>query len=180
MLFTQLCGYPLQKLFRSQTLVLAAPVYDGQYCEGATHCGVFVVQRAAPYKQLADLRSRRFVFGGPYSNSGMNLPRRAIAEIAGGSPFFESATLTDSQAENLELVARGEADATCVDSMTYGCREASASSGSFDTCSRYHTPQPVDPVRDLEGDGANHRRTPSARAERVRQPHLNGQMPGRD
>jgi len=119
LLLTQICGYPLKKLFGSQTLVLAAPAYDADYCEGATHCGVFVVQREAPYQRLADLRDCRFVFGGPYSNSGMNLPRRAIAEIAGGAPFFKSATETDNQAGNLEVVARGQADATCVDNMTY-------------------------------------------------------------
>jgi ABC-type phosphate/phosphonate transport system substrate-binding protein len=119
LLFSQICGYPLRKLFGSQAQVLAAPVYDAQYCEGATHCGVFVVHQKARYQCLADLQGCRLVFGGPYSNSGMNLPRRAIAEIAGGSPFFGSATETDSQAGNLELVARDEADATCVDNVTY-------------------------------------------------------------
>jgi ABC-type phosphate/phosphonate transport system substrate-binding protein len=49
----------------------------------------------------------------------MNLPRRAIADIAGGSPFFARAIETDSQAGNLELVAREEADATCVDNVTF-------------------------------------------------------------
>jgi ABC-type phosphate/phosphonate transport system substrate-binding protein len=119
LLFSQICGYPLRKLFGSQAQVLAAPVYDAEYCDGATHCGVFVVHRTARYQRLADLQGCRLVFGGPYSNSGMNLPRRAVAEIAGGSPFFGSATETDSQAGNLELVARGEADATCVDNVTY-------------------------------------------------------------
>jgi ABC-type phosphate/phosphonate transport system substrate-binding protein len=117
-LFTQVCGYPLQKLFDSQAIVLAAPVYDAEYCDGATHCGVFVVHRDASYTQLEDLRGCRFVFGGPCSNSGMNLPRRAVAAIAGGAPFFASATETDSQGGNLEQVARGEADATCVDNVT--------------------------------------------------------------
>jgi ABC-type phosphate/phosphonate transport system substrate-binding protein len=118
-LFTQVCGYPLQKLFSSQARVLAAPVYDADHCEGATHCGVFVVHRQAPYVQLGDLKGCRFVFGGPCSNSGMNLPRRAIADVAGGEGFFGSALETDSQGGNLEMVARRDADATCVDSVTY-------------------------------------------------------------
>lgn len=118
-LLTQVCGYPLQKLFLTQAIVLAAPVYEAEYSQGATHCGVFVVHRDSPYQQLRDLRRCRFVYGGPCSNSGMNLPRRAIAEIADGSAFFNSATETDDQGGNLERVARGEADATCVDSVTY-------------------------------------------------------------
>jgi ABC-type phosphate/phosphonate transport system substrate-binding protein len=118
-LFSQVCGYPLQKLFGSQALILAAPVYDAEYCEGATHCGVFVVHRDAPYQRLADLKHCRYVYGGPHSNSGMNLPRRSIAGIAGGAPFFGEAIETDSQVGNLELVARHEVDATCVDNVTF-------------------------------------------------------------
>jgi ABC-type phosphate/phosphonate transport system substrate-binding protein len=118
-LFTQVCGYPLQKLFASQAVLLGAPLYQADFCEAATHCGVFVVHRAARYEGLEDLRDCRFVFGGPFSNSGMNLPRRAIAEIAGGSPFFAHAMGTDSQAGNLELVAQSEVDATCVDNVTF-------------------------------------------------------------
>ena len=117
-LFTQVCGYPLQKLFASQAIVLGAPLYEAEFCEGATHCGVFVVGREASYEGLKDLRDCRFAFGGPFSNSGMNLPRRAIAEIAGGSPFFARAIENDSQAGNLEQVAHGQADATCVDNVT--------------------------------------------------------------
>ena len=49
----------------------------------------------------------------------MNLPRRAIAEIVAGERFFGSITETHSQPGNIEHVARREADATCVDSVTY-------------------------------------------------------------
>jgi DNA-binding NarL/FixJ family response regulator len=38
----------------------------------------------------------------------MNLPRRAIADIAGGKPFFRSIVETHSHAGNIERVARGE------------------------------------------------------------------------
>jgi ABC-type phosphate/phosphonate transport system substrate-binding protein len=118
-LFTQLCGFPMQKLFPQDVLVLGAPVYEAENCDGATHCGVFVVQRGAAFRSLQDLRGTRFVFGGPLSNSGMNLPRRALAELADGAPFFRSAVETESQVRNLESVAKDEADATCVDTVTY-------------------------------------------------------------
>ena len=54
----------------------------------------------------------------------MNLPRRAIAEIVEGERFFGSIVETHSQPGNIERVARREADATCVDSVTYAffCR----------------------------------------------------------
>jgi ABC-type phosphate/phosphonate transport system substrate-binding protein len=123
-LFTQVCGYPLQTIYSGQAELLGAPVYDVEHCEGATHRGVFLVHRDARFKTLADLKGCRFVFNSRHSNSGMNLPRRAIAELALGAPFFGSITETQSQPGNIERVARGEAEATCVDCVTYAffCR----------------------------------------------------------
>jgi ABC-type phosphate/phosphonate transport system substrate-binding protein len=118
-LFTQVCGYPLQTIYRRQAALLAAPVYADAYCQGATHCGVFIVGANSRFKQLEDLRGCSFAYNSRHSNSGMNLPRRAIAEIAGGKPFFGSIAETHSHPGNIERVARAEIDATCVDNVTY-------------------------------------------------------------
>jgi len=118
-LFTQVCGYPLQSIYRGQAALLVAPVYDDPYCEGATHCGVFIVGRNSAFQRLEDLRGCRFAYNSRHSNSGMNLPRRAIADIAGGKPFFSTIAETHSHPGNIERVARGEIDATCVDCITY-------------------------------------------------------------
>jgi ABC-type phosphate/phosphonate transport system substrate-binding protein len=118
-LFTQVCGYPLQTIYRGQAVLLAAPVYANEYCDGPTHRGVFIVGKDAPFSGLEDLRGRRFAFNSRHSNSGMNLPRRAIADIAGGKPFFGSIAETHSHPGNVERVAKGEIDATCVDCVTY-------------------------------------------------------------
>ncbi|MBM3950266.1 MAG: phosphate ABC transporter substrate-binding protein [Rhodospirillales bacterium] len=117
--FTQVCGYPLQTIFRGQAVLLGAPVYTAEYCHGATHVGVFLVRDDSPYRRLEDLRGCRFVFNSIHSNSGMNLPRRALADIAGGRALFASVAETHSQPGNIERVAKGEADATCVDCVTF-------------------------------------------------------------
>jgi len=49
----------------------------------------------------------------------MNLPRRALADIAGGRAFFSEVIETGSHPGNLDRIARGEADATAVDNVTY-------------------------------------------------------------
>lgn len=123
-LFTQVCGYPLQTIFRDQAILLGAPVYTAEYCADATHVGVFLVRKDSSYGRLEDLRGRHFVFNSIHSNSGMNLPRRAIANIADGKPFFARIVETLSQPGNIERVAKGEADATCVDCVTFAffCR----------------------------------------------------------
>ena len=118
-LFTQVCGYPLQTIYRGQAILLGAPVYEAEHCVGATHTGVFIVHRDAHYQRLADLAACRFAYNSRHSNSGMNLPRRDIAEIAHGKPFFASIIETHSQPGNIERVARGEVDASCVDCVTY-------------------------------------------------------------
>ncbi len=117
--FTQVCGYPLQTIFRDQAVLLGAPAYTAEYCVGATHRGVFLARADSPYDQLEDLRGCNFVFNSIHSNSGMNLPRRALADIAGGRAFFASVVETHSQPGNIERVAKGEADATCVDCVTF-------------------------------------------------------------
>jgi ABC-type phosphate/phosphonate transport system substrate-binding protein len=118
-LFTQVCGYPLNTIFKGQAWLLGAPVYSVEQCVGATHVGVFVVHRDAPYGTLNDLKGCRFVYNSRHSNSGMNLPRRAIADIARGMRFFGSVVETHSQPSNIEHVANRTADATCVDCVTY-------------------------------------------------------------
>jgi ABC-type phosphate/phosphonate transport system substrate-binding protein len=118
-LFTQVCGYPLQTIYRGQATILGAPVYAAEHCSGAGHAGVFIVHRDASYRRLDDLRGCRFAYNSRHSNSGMNLPRRSLADIAGGKPFLGTVAETHSQPGNIERVARGEADATCVDCVTY-------------------------------------------------------------
>ncbi len=117
--FTQVCGWPLRTIYAEQAVVLGVPVYDAPHCAGPTHAGVFAVRRDAPFRSVADLRGSSFVFNSIHSNSGMNLLRRVIAELAGGMPFFGSIVETHSQPINLERVVRGEVDATCVDCVTY-------------------------------------------------------------
>jgi ABC-type phosphate/phosphonate transport system substrate-binding protein len=118
--FTQVCGWPLQTIYAGRAIVLGVPAYAAAHCDGPTHAGVFVVRRDAAHRTVADLRGCDFVFNSIHSNSGMNLPRRVIAELAGGANFFGSIVETHSQPNNLERVARGEADATCVDCVTHG------------------------------------------------------------
>ena len=42
-LFTQVCGYPLQTIYRGQATILGAPVYAAAHCSGAGHAGVIIV-----------------------------------------------------------------------------------------------------------------------------------------
>jgi ABC-type phosphate/phosphonate transport system substrate-binding protein len=118
-LLSQTCGYPLETLFRGQAVQLGTPCYDAAGCDGATHCGFFVVRADRRARDLQDLAGSVFLLNSRHSNSGMNLPRRALAEIAGGKPLFGRVIETGSQPGNLDRIANGEGDVTAVDSVTY-------------------------------------------------------------
>jgi ABC-type phosphate/phosphonate transport system substrate-binding protein len=118
-LFSQTCGYPLETIFAGQAIRLGTPCYTVPGCDGPTHCGLFIVPAGSPARELADLRGGVFLFNNRHSNSGMNLPRRALAEIADGRPFFAVVTETGSHPGNLDRIARAEADATAVDNVTH-------------------------------------------------------------
>lgn len=117
--FTQVCGWPLRTIFAGQAAVLGVPCYDAPFCAGPDHAGIFVVNRGSRFGSLADLRGSRFLLNSHHSNSGMNLPRRALAGLGARAPFFAAVTDTGSQPMNLERIARNEADVTAVDCVTH-------------------------------------------------------------
>jgi len=119
LLFSQTCGYPLETVFKGQAIRLAAPVYDAPGCEDATHRAFFLVPADSPAQSLADLRGGVFLLNSPVSNSGMNLPRRALAEIAGGKPFFREVIETGGHPASLASLLRGEGDVASIDCVTY-------------------------------------------------------------
>ena len=118
-LFSQTCGYPLQTIFSGQAILLGTPSYDVPGCDGPTHCGLFIVPAGSTAAQLSDLRGRVFLLNSRHSNSGMNLPRRVLADLARGRPYFSRIVETGSQPSNLDRVACDEADVTAVDCVTY-------------------------------------------------------------
>ncbi|HVH79139.1 MAG TPA: PhnD/SsuA/transferrin family substrate-binding protein, partial [Stellaceae bacterium] len=123
LLFSQTCGYPLETVFKGQAIRLGAPVYDVPGCalgpQGPTHRAFFLVRKDSAAQCLADLKGSVFLLNSPVSNSGMNLPRRALAEIAGGKPFFREVIETGGHPASLDRLLRGEGDVASIDCVTY-------------------------------------------------------------
>jgi ABC-type phosphate/phosphonate transport system substrate-binding protein len=49
----------------------------------------------------------------------MNLPRRALADIAGGKPFFRQVIETGGHPASLDRLLRGDGDVASIDCVTY-------------------------------------------------------------
>lgn len=118
-LFSQTCGYPLETIYAGQAIKLGTPCYDAMGCDGPSHCGFFIVSKDSPFSTLKDLAGARFLLNNRHSNSGMNLPRRALAEIAQGQSFFAEVIETGSQPGNLDRIVEGNGDVTSVDCVTF-------------------------------------------------------------
>ncbi len=118
-LFTQTCGFPLQTIYKGQHRLLARPCYDAPGCYGPTHSAFFVVPKDSPAMTVEDLRGRHFALNSLHSNSGMNLPRRRLAELAGGKPFFGKITETGGHGASLKLLMAGGADCASIDCLTW-------------------------------------------------------------
>src|ERR1700686_710515 len=104
-LFSQTCGYPLETIFRGQATRLGTPYYDAPGCDGPSHCGLFVVPAGSLARELHDLKGSVFLLNNRHSNSGMNLPRRALAEVAGGCTFFGRGIENGRQPGHLDRIA---------------------------------------------------------------------------
>jgi ABC-type phosphate/phosphonate transport system substrate-binding protein len=118
-LFSQTCGYPLQTIYRGQYRLLARPVYDAAGCVGSTHSAFIVAPADSPARRLEDLRGKRFALNSLHSNSGMNLPRRLLAERADGRPFFGEVIETGGHGPSMALLKAGGADCASIDCLTY-------------------------------------------------------------
>lgn len=116
--FTQVCGFPLLTSLKGQATILLTPVYDAPGCEGPTHRAFFVVRADSPYQGLEDLRGKRIACNSLLSNSGMNLPRRTIADRACGRPYFAERIMTGTHGESIEAVLDGRADVASIDCVT--------------------------------------------------------------
>jgi ABC-type phosphate/phosphonate transport system substrate-binding protein len=114
---------PPETVFKGQAIRLGVPFYDVPGCtmtpDGPTHRAFFLVRTDSRAKALDDLKGGVFLLNSPVSNSGMNLPRRALAEIAGGEPLFRRIVKTGGHPASLDRLMLGEGDVASIDCVTY-------------------------------------------------------------
>ena len=124
LLFAQGCEYPLAKAFADRVRVVAHPMYSAAGCDSSRYRSAIVVRKNDPDQSaseggLAGLRGRRCVVNERDSNSGMNLLRATIAQVANGEPFFASVAESGSHLRSVEMVASGEADVAAIDCVSF-------------------------------------------------------------
>lgn len=119
LLLAQCCGYPLMADARLDLRVLAFPRYDVPDCAPGRHVSRLVVRADDRGVDLAAYRGRVAAINAPLSNTGVNLFRDALADVAGRAPFFAEVVTTGSHRHSALAVRSGAADIAAIDAVTH-------------------------------------------------------------
>jgi ABC-type phosphate/phosphonate transport system substrate-binding protein len=123
LLLAQTCGYPFVRLLHGQVRYLATPCFAAPYCTGPRYCSLIVVRADDAAQSLADLRGRRAAINRPYSQSGYNALRHAVAPLAVGGRFFAEVVESGGHGASLAAVTEGRADVAAIDAVTFAMLE---------------------------------------------------------
>ena len=133
LLLGQTCGYPLMKGVTGEVRLVATPVYNAPYCDGANYCSLIVVRKNSSVTSLSQLKGRVAATNKTISHSGYNAFRRLVADYvnqtrlqagrpadqAGGARFFADVVLCGSHWGSLRAVASGKADVAAIDAVSF-------------------------------------------------------------
>ncbi|WP_294198825.1 PhnD/SsuA/transferrin family substrate-binding protein [uncultured Sphingomonas sp.] len=119
LLLAQCCGYPLVADPGLDLRVVAVPHYDVPGCAPGRHVSRLVVRDADDARDLAAFRGRIAAISAPSSNTGANLFRDLLADVADAAPFFAAVVTTGSHRQSAFAVRTGVADIAAIDAVTY-------------------------------------------------------------
>jgi ABC-type phosphate/phosphonate transport system substrate-binding protein len=119
LLLAQTCGYPLTHALAGRVRYVATPCYAVPGCAGPRYRSAVVVRADSTANGLAALRGSVCAVNGTDSQSGYNVLRRMVAELADGAPFFSAVILSGGHRKSVAAVADGRADVAAVDCVTF-------------------------------------------------------------
>ncbi|MEH3160334.1 MAG: PhnD/SsuA/transferrin family substrate-binding protein [Sphingomonas taxi] len=119
LLFAQCCGYPLVADPELALRVIAMPHYALPGCPPGRHYSRILVRADDPATTLAAFAGRTAAVNAPLSNTGANLLRAAVAQVAWPDGFFGQTVTTGSHRASIDAVASGQADIAAIDAVTY-------------------------------------------------------------
>jgi len=111
-----ICGLPYVRRAESVTLlaapIMAAPRYGGR----PVYFSDVVVRSDSPYDKFTDLEGTRWAFNERGSHSGYGVTRYELARAGLGGDFFGEVVEAGHHHAALDLLLRGQVDATALDS----------------------------------------------------------------
>jgi phosphonate transport system substrate-binding protein len=115
------CGLPYVELASDDDPpfeLLGAPVLQGErYGDRPIYFSDVIVRADSGLASFGDLRGRVWAFNEPHSHSGYGVTRAHLAEIGEPKGFFGRVVESGYHQRSIELVRRGEVDASAIDSQ---------------------------------------------------------------
>ncbi len=123
----QTCGYPFISHWADTHQPLAVALFDVPGCtsnigknnETGQYSSWFIARADYAANSLPQFRNTRVALNSEDSNSGMNVLRYAISQIAQSKTFFSERLLTGEHKQSMSAVADGRADLAAIDVVTY-------------------------------------------------------------
>jgi ABC-type phosphate/phosphonate transport system substrate-binding protein len=119
LIFSQSCGYPMVREYRTVLRPVAVPRYSVPGCSGSKYRSAILVRADTEHMEIGALRGAICAINSPLSQSGYNALRAVIAPLAGSGRFFSRVRLTGSHIGSIASVAAGDADVCAVDCVTH-------------------------------------------------------------
>ena len=117
--FGHTCGYPLMTRLQEQLGPFCVPLFDVPGVDGKFYCSRIIVAADSDIESIGDSRGRVVAMNNLDSNSGMNVLRHAVADMAESGQFFSRALISGGHLHSLQAVASGAADIAAIDSVSY-------------------------------------------------------------
>lgn len=115
-----ICGLPYAwqaDSARPSLELLAAPVRAGRrYGDRPVYFSDVVVRRDSPFRRFADLRGASWAYNEQRSHSGYNVTRYQLAKMGEYGRYFGRVVEAGSHQNALQMIVRGEIDASAIDS----------------------------------------------------------------
>jgi phosphonate transport system substrate-binding protein len=97
---------------------VAAPVLRGDRYEGRPiYFSDVIVRAEAPFRSFLDLRGASWAYNEPLSHSGYGITRYHLLRMGETDGFFGEVIESGFHEESIRLVAKGEVDASAIDSQ---------------------------------------------------------------
>jgi ABC-type phosphate/phosphonate transport system substrate-binding protein len=117
--FGHTCGYPLMTRLQEQLGPFCVPMFDVPGVDGKLYCSRIIVAADSDIDSISDSRGRVVAMNNLDSNSGMNVLRHAVADMAESGQFFSRAVVTGGHLHSLRAVASGVADIAAIDCVSF-------------------------------------------------------------
>ena len=119
MLLGQTCGYPYIEKWHKSHRLLCVPEFEIEGCYGPGYSSWFITNSKDSRTNLSEFCNTTVAMNNVDSNSGMNVLRYAISQIAKGKRFFKSVITSQSHITSMQMAANGEVDLAAIDSVSY-------------------------------------------------------------